>query len=34
MGQDVGETGDELSEIDDHEISEADISDESYETDE
>ena len=35
MGQDLGETDDELSEIDDNEISEADMmSDESHETDE
>ena len=35
VGQDVGKTDDELSEIDDNEISEADMmSDESHETDE
>ena len=35
VGQDVGETDDELSEIDDNEISEAEMmSDESHETDE
>ena len=35
MGQDVGETDDERSEMDDNEISEADmIRDESHETDE
>ena len=34
VGQDVGKTDDELSEIDDYEISEADMmSDESHETD-
>ena len=35
MGQDVGETDDELSETEDNETSEADMmSDESHETDE
>ena len=35
VGQDVGETEDEPSEIDDNEISEADMmSDESHDTDE
>ena len=35
VGQDVGETDDELSEVDDNEISEADMmSDESQEADE
>ena len=34
VGQDVGENDDELSEIDDNEISEADMNDESHETDE
>ena len=35
VGQDVGETDGELSEIDDNEISEADMmSDESHQTDE